>query len=416
MSASGSCAALAALLLFVLGSAARPAGAEPVDGVFTASNGLSGPYRLVVPDEVPESLSLGLLVFFHPDGDTATFRERADGFAERGRVSRLAVAALSVPRTDATDGSPPPDPADRCWWAPREASNAAYVDEWIQTVAAGALGARLDDERVIFAGVSGGGDFASALNVQLGHRYRGGAVAVCGGDLPRQDGGSCVGEPVPDPLDPLPAKSDVPDGATRTFRYSFDLTRDDPLLAFASEARAYYRGLGFPAALRKPRGSGHCGFDAPAEEILDERIAAVASWPSLEGCREVDLTLPAAAIADPAPLAVAEAALPEGDPERAARLAAIAADLDGAAALAATFPPRVDRCRASSPCPKAALGATVRGLRAHLVRIDDALAEAIARNGDAAVRRALREDRLASHRAKKAALRQVPANARLCAD
>lgn len=404
-----------ALLLSALGVllAASARGADPVDGVFSAG-GLSGAYRLVVPDALAASDRMGLLVFFHADGDVDSVASHADGLQGRGAKSQLAVAALAVPHTGPV-GSPPSDPAELCWWAPRARSNAEYVGAWIESVALAELGDRLDLARIYFAGVSGGGDFAAELNLHLGFRYGGGAVALCGGDLPRADGGSCVADPGPPVVDPLPAAADLPPGAAASFVYSFDLTADDSLRPLALAARDYYQGLGFSVLFGKPAGSGHCGFEAPLEDLLDRRIEHVANFVPPTGCRSLDLSPPAAALLDEVPLEVAEQAIPVYDAERPALLAAIQAELDAIVALRAEIPDAVDLCPARSQCPRLELGAVKREIRKHLARLKRQLVrKALARSDDPASRASLRETNRASHAAKKAALREIPNHARLC--
>jgi hypothetical protein len=402
------------LLCAVFGRSAEPAlAAAPVDGVFSASNGLSGGYRLLVPDGLEGAGSLGLLLFFHADGDVDSFRTHAGNLAERGAKSRLAVAALAVPRPGPADGTPPSDPADQCWWAPREASNARYVGEWIEGVAAAELGDVLDPERVYFAGVSGGADFASALHLHLGFRYGGGSVALCGGDLPRADGGSCLAEPGPPVLDPLPAPAELPQGAAEAASYSFDLTKDDSLRPLALAARDYYEELGFRAWFGTPAGSGHCGFDETLELLLDKRIERAAAF--APGCSPLDLSGPGAGLLDEVPLQVADQAIPAGDPARAGLLESIQTELAAIEALRAAIPDDVDLCGARSDCPDLDLRATKRELRRHLARLKRKLVpQALARSSDRALRDALREANRASHRAKKASLKQIPSRAQLC--
>ncbi|HVH04700.1 MAG TPA: hypothetical protein VNE71_01730 [Myxococcota bacterium] len=404
------------LLLAAACAATVPAHAATTDGVFAASNGLAGPYRLVVPDALTGSAPIGLLVYFHADGDVASFPTRANGLVPRGEASRLAVAALSVPRDDATDGTPPTDPADQCWWAPRVERNAVYLDQWIQQVVRPVLGARFDGERVFFAGISGGADFAAAANVHLGFRYGGGAVAVCGGDLPRTDGGSCIADPAPPLVEPLPGPADVPPGATDAYVYSFDVTKNDPLAELAAEARDLYDALGFPVWFHQPAGSGgHCEFGEAVESVLDRRIEAAASYIAPGGCNETDISGFADALVDAVPFEVASTAIPADDAEREVRLAAITAELDAIADLAASLPDTVDTCGPRSDCPKLSLAPLRNEIRAHLAKLKVHLVPgALRRSDDPALRKSLREENLASHRAKKAALRSIPAKARRC--
>lgn len=385
--------------------------AEPIDGAFSAS-GLSGSYRLIPPDGPLGPGSIGLLLFFHADGDVATTHEDADALAVRGEKSRLAVAALSVP----SEGGPPTDPEDQCWWAPRAQRNAEYVAAWIDDVAVGELGDAIDFERVYFAGVSGGGDFAAALNLHLGFRFGGGAVALCGGDMPRADGGSCVSNPGPPLLEPLPGPADVPPGAADRFVYSFDVTRDDPLLLLAKEARDYYHGLGFRVLFATPTAGGHCDFEETVEQLLDRRIERVASFTPPGGCTLLDLSEPIAALADDVPLEVAQQAIPEDDPDRAALLARIQEQLDAVISVRATIPDAGAICPARSGCSVLKLKKEKRQIRRHLNRLKRLVPKALKHSDDRALREELKQTHRLSLQAKKAALKQIPGKLRLCED
>jgi hypothetical protein len=397
---------LSALLLALLSS---PAHGDPLDGVFEASDGLAGSYRLIVPEGA--SGRLGLLLFFHADGDVEGFRAHADNLALRGEASRLAVAALSVPSAEPA----PVAPAGGCWWAPRPQRNAAYVGEWIERVARSELGDAFDPSRVYFAGVSGGGDFAAALSLHLGFPYGGGAVALCGGDLPRADGGSCVAEPGPPLLDPLPAAGDLPPGAADAFVYSFDLTHDDSLRPLAMAARDYYRELGFEVLFGDPPGAGHCGFQEPLEQLLDRRIERVASRAPASGCTTLDLAGATAVLVDDVPLEVAQQAIPADDPARDRLLAGVQRELDAIAALRAGIPDSASLCPARAGCRRLELRPTKHRIRRHLARLKRRLVPAaLARSADRALRESLLESYRASHEAKKAALRSIPGRPRLC--
>lgn len=405
-------AALACTGLLALGAAPLHAG-EPIDGEFSAS-GLSGSYRLIPPDGPLGPGSVGLLLFFHADGGAGAFHEQADALVRRGEKSRLAVAALTVPTEG---GGLPTDPADRCWWAPRAQRNAEYVGAWIDEVAAAELGDAIDFDRVYFAGVSGGADFAAELNLHLGFRFGGGAVALCGGDMPRADGGSCVGDLEPPLVEPLPGPADVPPGAADGFVYSFDLTADDVLLPLAQQARSYYEGLGFRVLFATPAGSGHCNFKEPLEELLDRRIERVASFTPPGGCTLLDLSEPIAALADDVPLEVAEQAIPEDDPARSELLAKIQQELDAVTSLRATIPDGGAICPARSGCTVVKLKKAKRQIRRHLNRLKGRLVpKALKHNDDRVLRKELKQVNRQSHRAKKAALKEIPGKLRLCED
>lgn len=103
---------------------------ETLEETFTDSAGLSGRIALVLPEEKEGASDPGVLFFFTGDfGDSE------------------------------------------------------YVEEFLQKRLVGELG--VDPERVFTTGLSGGSDFAAAFHFQADYHYRGGAVALCGGDVVR---------------------------------------------------------------------------------------------------------------------------------------------------------------------------------------------------------------------------------------
>jgi poly(3-hydroxybutyrate) depolymerase len=224
------------VLVACVGSAKLHAPASrTIDGRFVDDRGLSGAYRLVLPRGRAERP--GVLVFFGWDGDGRAYRRMAGLLAPLADARNLVLVTLRNPGPS------------RCWWAPTVEENVHWVDRLVTDVVMGPIG--VDPGRVIAAGLSGGADFASAFHVHTGDRYGGGAVALCGGDVPRADGGDCDTEADP----PVAARAPRPD-----VRYFFALTADDPLLAHSLAAAAFYGGAGANVTHRVVAGEGHCGF------------------------------------------------------------------------------------------------------------------------------------------------------------
>ena len=123
----------------------------------------------------------------------------------------------------------------------------------------------MDPERVFTTGLSGGSDFAAAFHFHTDFRYAGGAVALCGGDVPRLNGGSC--EPEGDPA-AAPAPTSLSQEALDQVRYDFAIVADDELRENSEEAAAYYQDLGFTSVRHRiVEGSGHCGYTSGWEGL-----------------------------------------------------------------------------------------------------------------------------------------------------
>lgn len=238
------------LLAFTLFSCARPplsarADLDFFDGVFVDSSGRSGRYRLAVPP--PSGEPLGVLFFFPWDGGGPAYAREAARREALAAEHHLVIAALRQPE-------------GRCWWAPEVEDNARFVDELLRQELIEAQG--VDPNRVFLTGLSGGADFAAAFPYHVGFAYGGGVVALCGGDLPRQNGGDCASEANPPEAPPLagpPPRLDI--------RYDFGITADDSLRPASEAAAAYYRAAGFEVRHRVLPGSGHCGFDEGFEAM-----------------------------------------------------------------------------------------------------------------------------------------------------
>ncbi len=217
-----------------------------LDESFTDDAGATGELRIIVPQDITPG-AYGVLLFFGWDGGDSYYQEEADLHEALAAEHDLLVVSMATPVTDSASG---------CWWAPAVEDNAAYVAQFVADRLVGEL--RIDPDRVFLTGLSGGADFAAAFHYHTGFAYRGGSVALCGGDLPRLNGGNCGMEIAP-PEAPAPEalSAEVRSG----IRYDFALTADDYLFGNAEEAVGFYTGLGFERVqIRTASGSGHCGF------------------------------------------------------------------------------------------------------------------------------------------------------------
>lgn len=246
------------MILFLLACASSKSGShgssDTLDETFTDSAGLSAKVALVLPEEEPDGAAPGVLLFFTWDFGNQEYFDQAELHAELAQEHGLIVASMASPKTPGDSG---------CWWAPRVEDNAAYVDEFVQARLVDELG--IDTDRVFTTGLSGGSDFAAAFHFHTDYRYGGGAVALCGGDIPRLNGGGCEPDIDPEPaLTPTDLSTDTLDAV----RYDLSLTVDDFLREHAEAAAAYYDDLGFSHVRQRiVEGSGHCGFDSGWEGL-----------------------------------------------------------------------------------------------------------------------------------------------------
>lgn len=216
------------------------------DETFTDSTGATGDLRIIVPEDIADG-GYGVLLFFSWDGGDGWYQEEADLHEPLAAEHRLVTVSMATPSTQGTDG---------CWWAPAVEDNAAYVAEFIQQRLIDEL--RIDTDRIFLTGLSGGSDFAAAFHFHTGYAWRGGSVALCGGDVPRLNGGNCAWETDPEPA---PVPDSIPADALSGVRYDFATTADDYLRENAEDATTFYTDLGFThVQYRVADGSDHCGF------------------------------------------------------------------------------------------------------------------------------------------------------------
>lgn len=229
-------------MLLLLACAPRHALPDRDSATFTDADGTSGRYRLVVPDGVGEHGPPGALLFFHWDGGAPAYARQAAPRAELAAAHDLVVVSIQAPGRG-------------CWWSPDVSGYARWVDALVRERLVRDRG--VDPGRIFLTGLSGGADFAATFPFHSGFAWGGGVVALCGGDVPRLDGGDCATEASP-PAAPLPAS--LPDPA-RAVRYDFALAAGDELLPASLAAAELWRGLGVTHVRhRVVPGEGHCGF------------------------------------------------------------------------------------------------------------------------------------------------------------
>jgi hypothetical protein len=216
------------------------------DESFTDSSGATGALRIIVPQDIADR-DYGALLFFSWDGGDRWYKDEADLHQPLAAEHGLVMVSMATPSTPGTDG---------CWWAPAVEDNVAYVTEFIQQRLIRDL--RINTDRIFLTGLSGGSDFAAEFHFLTDYAWRGGSVALCGGDLPRLNGGNCEWEIDP-PEAPIP--HDIPAGALEKVRYDFATTSNDYLRENAEDAADLYSDLGFTHVRQRiVSGSGHCGF------------------------------------------------------------------------------------------------------------------------------------------------------------
>lgn len=241
-------------MLPLLLAACTPSTPTVLEETFTAENGLSAKVAIVVPEDAESSRPLGALLFFSADFDNSQYVEQAELYADVALEHNLVLASMTSPKAGEDSG---------CWWAPQVEDNTAYADEFLRERILDELGASPD--RVFVTGLSGGSGMASSFHFHTGYQYAGGAVMLCGGDVPRLNGGGC--EPDEDPA-AAPAPSDLGAEVLDQVRYDFAMTEGDFLMERSEAGASFYSELGFSAVQhRVVDGSGHCGFDSGWEGL-----------------------------------------------------------------------------------------------------------------------------------------------------
>lgn len=245
----------AAFLLVLLATFAAPA-SPPDEGVLVGTHrdatGREGAYALQLPPN--RSGPIGALVFFHADDGVRDYTEWMNDRL-RSLAARHNLALVSLQEPDLT-----------CWWAPRSADDSRYALDFIDQVLVGRYG--VDRRRLFLAGKSGGSFFAAGLPAYANYDFGGGIIGLCGGDVPRLNGGDC------DEETDAPAWTDAPKPPSDlSLRYWFTSTSDDEWIDYSLDAAQHYASLGLHVDVTRATGGGHCEFDL--ESALEQALDAM---------------------------------------------------------------------------------------------------------------------------------------------
>jgi hypothetical protein len=212
-------------------------------GRYTDSHGRLGRYVGWVPEGVVRP---GVLAFLHADDGGDNYAEWIDD-ATRALAKAHNMIAISVQEPDGS-----------CWWAPRQEDNAHFFGDLVADLLIAAR--RVDPARVYLVGKSGGSFFASGVPALLGFPWGGAVVGLCGGDIPRRNGGNCS-------ADTDPPVADVPlfSATAPTVRYWFATTTGDEYRRYSMDAANTFRTAGAEVTFRDVGSGGHCSFNLMAE-------------------------------------------------------------------------------------------------------------------------------------------------------
>jgi poly(3-hydroxybutyrate) depolymerase len=219
---------------------------------FTDSTGRSGEFGLWSPP----GPARGALVLLHAD----------DGIERYAEWLAPAVRALAARHGLVLASLQEPDRG--CWWAPRAGADARYVLDFLERELVAKRG--IDRSRLFVAGKSGGGFLAAGLPARSGYAFGGAIIGLCGGDIPRLDGGRCE-----DDTDAPPAPDVAVPASPPALSLWFASTTGDEYLPYERAAAAYYRERGLPVVERSLGAGGHCEFDLVRElETAVEQVDA----------------------------------------------------------------------------------------------------------------------------------------------
>ena len=214
-----------------------------------AWEGLSGDWARYVPPLPPGQTTYGVAVLLHADDDTPA--QPTEDARLRAAAAAQGVILLAVDS---------PGPVDSgCWWSPHKHLRLGYLDDLLQAQIFSAY--PVDRGRVHLVGKSGGAFWASGAPFYADLSWRGGIVAVCGGDVPRVESAvdwCAISETEDDPallLDPVQA------ARAEGWRAVFVSTLRDPWRQNALDAAALYRSLGGDVVEVTAGRRGHCALD-----------------------------------------------------------------------------------------------------------------------------------------------------------
>lgn len=224
------------------------AGGTPVtpgdfSGRYTDSHGRRGHYVGWVPEGLVHP---GALVFLHADDGGDTYEEWISP-ATKALATTHGMLAISLQ-----------EPDDGCWWAPRTTDDTRYVGELVADLL---LDERsVDPARIVLVGKSGGAFFGAGVPALLGFPWGGAVIGLCGGDIPRLNGGDCD-------TDGDAPVADVPlfSASAPVVRYWFATTTNDEYRRYSVDAAEAFRAAGAEVTFRNVGHGGHCEFDLVGE-------------------------------------------------------------------------------------------------------------------------------------------------------
>ena len=200
------------------------------ENVFHDTSGMTGKYRI---DRPAPGAKLGVLVYFHGSGSTASYAANFSDLSKIAASFDLAPVALQAP-----DGA--------ITWAEKgpKSGRIPYAHALLKTEVFG-KSPNLDINKTVFVGVSAGATFVAGdfLPSYL-KDYGGGAVLLCGGAVPI-----------------YPAKSSA---GTRDFKMFVAIHPTDFLFGQTIAGVDFWRNRGLLVKTIKPLAGGHCGFDLNA--------------------------------------------------------------------------------------------------------------------------------------------------------
>jgi hypothetical protein len=200
------------------------------ENVFHDTSGMTGKYRI---DRPAPGTKLGVLVYFHGSGSTASYAANFSDLSKIAASFDLAPVALQAP-----DGA--------ITWAEKGPSSGRipYAQALLKTEVFG-KSPNLDINKTIFVGVSAGATFIAGDFLPSHIKdYRGGAVLLCGGASPIY------------PIKIATTKKD--------FKMYAVIHPTDFLFGQTIAGVDFWRNRGLLVKTIQPMVAGHCGFDLNA--------------------------------------------------------------------------------------------------------------------------------------------------------
>jgi hypothetical protein len=150
-----------------------------------------------------------------------------------------------------------------CWWTPHKQQRAQYFKTFLEKVLLTQF--RVDERRIILAGVSGGSFWNSPFDFFTKFSHPTSHILLCGGDVPRMDSAFDYCDTAPDstaddPVDPTISLV-VPEEARKKIRFYYAIGSLDEWLTVVKESKDFYEKLGFQVQYDEIPNAGHCSFN-----------------------------------------------------------------------------------------------------------------------------------------------------------